>query len=219
MLDALDITEAEAQGLSELAQHDLALARDFARRAQAAEDADEASRLGRSYQRAARSYRQTLALKARLKRDLAAAAKDQAGAPKAKPGGAAVARRIGELRAALLRLAWDRAERTEVEPEEGECAGAEDHAAADRLQAFAWVRQDLEAVIARDVVNDSFGAEPLDDHVARVALRLGMDAPAIARWRDLPDPPDAALAFEPDEADDWDEVDDEADDENWESSA
>lgn len=108
MLDALDITEAEAEGLSELAQHDLALARDFARRAQAAEDADEASRLGRSYQRAARSYRQTLALKVKLKRDLAAAAKDQAGAPKPKPGGAAVARRIGELRAALLRLAWAR---------------------------------------------------------------------------------------------------------------
>lgn len=74
------------------------------------------------------------------------------------------------------------------------------------------MRQDLEAVIARDVVNDSFGAEPLDDHVARVALRLGMDAPAIARWRDLSDPPEAALALEPDEADAWDEA-------AWDSSA
>src|SRR3982750_477928 len=73
MLDALNITEEEALGLAELAQHDLALARDFARRAQAAEDADEANRLARSYQRAARSYRQTLALKARLRRDLAQA--------------------------------------------------------------------------------------------------------------------------------------------------
>ncbi|WP_197422411.1 hypothetical protein, partial [Phenylobacterium sp. CCH9-H3] len=119
------------------------------------------------------------------------------------------ARRIGELRAALLRLAWDEAERTEIEPDEGEGAEGADHAAADRLQAFAWVRQDLEAVVARDVVNDSFGAEPLDDHVARVALRLGMDAPAIARWRDLPDPPEAALALE---LDDWDEAE-------WDSSA
>lgn len=212
MLDALDITEAEARGLSELAEHDLALARDFARRAQAAEDADEASRLGRSYQRAARSYRQTLALKARLKRDLAAAARDQAGAPKPRPGGAAVARRIGELRAALLRLAWDEAERAEIEPEDGEGAEAADRAAADRLQAFAWARQDLEAVVARDVLSDSFGAERLDDHVARVALRLGMDAPAIAGWRGLPDPPEAALALEPDEPDEWDEA-------AWDSSA
>src|SRR5258708_3074890 len=113
MLDALDITEEEALGLAELAQHDLALARAFARRAQAAEDGEEASRLARSYQRAARSYRQTLALKARLKRDLAAAAQVQAATPRPKPGGAAIARRIGELRVALLRLAWDEAERPE----------------------------------------------------------------------------------------------------------
>src|SRR5690349_15307928 len=122
MLDALNITEEEAQGLAELAQHDLAMARDFARRAQAAEDADEANRLARSYQRAARSYRQTLALKARLKRDLAAAAQVQANTPRPKPGGAAVARRIGELRGALLRLAWDEAERPEGEPVEDEDA-------------------------------------------------------------------------------------------------
>lgn len=36
MLDALDITEEEAQGLVELARHDLAMARSFAARAQAA---------------------------------------------------------------------------------------------------------------------------------------------------------------------------------------
>src|SRR4051794_32581028 len=120
MLDALNITEEEAQGLCELAQHDLALARDFARRAQAADDADEANRLARSYQRAARSYRQTLALKARLQRALAAAARVQATTPRPKPGGAAVARRIGELRTALTRLAWDEAERPEDERPETE---------------------------------------------------------------------------------------------------
>ena len=62
MLDALNIIEEEALGLTELAQHDLAMARDFARRAQAAEDPGDANRYARSYQRAARSYRQTLAL-------------------------------------------------------------------------------------------------------------------------------------------------------------
>ena len=44
----LNITEEDAQGLAELAQHDLALARDFSRRAQAAADDDEASRLPRA---------------------------------------------------------------------------------------------------------------------------------------------------------------------------
>lgn len=190
MMDALDITEAEAQGLAELAQHDLALARDFARRAQAAEGADEANRLARSYQRAARSYRQTLALKARLKRDLAAAAHVQAGLPKVRPGGAAVARRIGEVRAALLRLAWDEAERAEIETEP-ETEGAEP---AERV--FALYRRDLEEAVAADCLKDGFGQEALDDHVARLALAFDFAPDAITRWRDLPDPPSAALGDE-----------------------
>ena len=107
---------------------DLKLARDFAARAQAAEDAEEANRLARSYQRAARSYRQTLALKARLRRDLAeaaaATAEAEAAKPKPRPGGAAIARRIGELRAALLRLAWDEAGRPEGEQETADFAPA-----------------------------------------------------------------------------------------------
>lgn len=202
MLDALNITEAEAQGLAELAQHDLALARDFARRAQAAEDADEASRLGRSYQRAARSYRQTLALKARLRRDLAqadaASAQAQARTPKARPGGVAVARRIAALREGLLRLAWDEVERPEDEIEADTTAVTGGH----DIETFAWVRQDVEAAIATDGLTDRFGDEPLDDHVARLALTLGFDAEAVAEWRDLPDPPDAALAAVP-ETLDW----------------
>jgi hypothetical protein len=153
MWDALDITEEEAQGLAEIARHDLELARDFARRALEATDNAEANRLARSYQRAARSYRQTLAVKARLKRDLTAAARVQADIPKARPGGAAVARRIGELRTALLRLSWDEA----------------------------------------DPPGADFGEAPLDDDVARIALDLGLSPEAIARWREVPDPPQAAL--------------------------
>ena len=192
MLDALNITEEEALGLAELAQHDLALARDFARRAQAAEDSEEASGLARSYQRAARSYRQTLALKARLQRDLAAAAHVQANTPRPKPGGAAVARRIGEVREALLRLAWNEAERPEAERETTE--GDE-----SAVEVFACLRPDVEQVITVDCLKDSFCDEPLDDHVARLAMGLGFPPDAITGWRDLADPPDAALAFEPEE--------------------
>ena len=196
MLDALNITEAEAEGLTELAAHDLAMARDFARRAQAAEDADAANRYARSYQRAARSYRQTLALKARLRRDLAQAdamadAACAAGPPP-KVGGAAVARRLGELRTALLRLAWDEAERPETEGEEIDLA--------DAAETFALHRDGIDDVVAEDALTPGFGAEPLDDHVARVGLRLGFTPAAIARWPDLPEPPKAALeaVFEPD---------------------
>jgi len=199
MLDALNITEEEALGLAELAQHDLAMARDFARRAQAAEDADEANRLARSYQRAARSYRQTLALKARLRRDLAqadaAVASAAANTPRAKPGGAAVARRIGELRGALLRLAWDEAERLETE-EEDAADGAEAPPREPDIETFAWRHEDIAGLVTEECLKDSFCDEPLDDHVARVGLRLGFAPEAIARWRDLADPPAAALAAE-----------------------
>lgn len=188
VLDALDITEEEAQGLAELARHDLAMARVFAARAQAAEDADEATQLARSYQRAARSYRQTLALKARLKRELAAAAQAQAGLPRARPGGTAVAKRIGELRTALLRLSWDEAERPEIEDEAVD--------PADVREIFADHAEVVEEAIAEACLKDDFVDEPLDDHVARVALDLGFAPEAIARWRDLPDPPKAAFAVE-----------------------
>ena len=78
MWDALTITEAEAAGLSELAALDLAMAEDFAARARAAEDPDVANAFVRSAQRMARSYRQTLALKVRLAREIAQAARDAA---------------------------------------------------------------------------------------------------------------------------------------------
>ncbi len=208
MLDALNITEEDAQGLAELAQHDLALARDFARRAQAAVDADEASRLARSYQRAARSYRQTLALKARLKRDLAAAAQVQAATPRPRPGGAAVARRIGELRTALLRLAWDEAERAETEAaeiEQGEFEPGETDGEGDILapatELFAFRRPDIEAAVSTAAFKPDFAEAPLDDDVARLALDQGFAPKAIARWRDMADPPQAALDAEAEEFD------------------
>lgn len=200
MWDALDITDEDAAGLAEIARHDLELARDFARRALAATDNDEANRLARSYQRAARSYRQTLAVKARLKRDLAAAARDQADTPRSKPGGAAVARRIGELRTALMRLTWDEAEPPETD-------GAETTADFDAVcQDFADRRADIEILISRACLAPDFGAARLDDDVAALALDMALAPEAIVRWRELPDPPQAAL-------------DTQAEDFDWQSSA
>jgi hypothetical protein len=194
MLDALNITEEEALGLTELAQHDLALARDFARRAQAATDTDEANTLARSYQRAARSYRQTLALKARLRREVAAAGQDAAArteAARAPREGAAVGHRIADLREALLRLVWDEAEGPEDEPAEGDGAGFDVEAFTSRCEA-------VEGAVKSGRWARDFTEEPLDDQVTRLALGLGFTPEAAAGWRELADPPDWAFEIEPD---------------------
>src|SRR5512140_2856098 len=102
MWDALAITEEEAAGLAELAQHDLAMARDFAQRARDERDPDTANELARSYQRMARSYRQTLALKVRLARDLAAAEREARLNPPPVDRRAAE-RRVDEVRGAVTR--------------------------------------------------------------------------------------------------------------------
>jgi hypothetical protein len=152
MLDALDITEDEAAGLSELAALDLAMARRFAARAQEAEDPEVANRLARSYQRAARSYRQTLALKARLKRDMAQAAQaSEAARREAEPHKAKLARRKEQVRATVMRFVEEALEGFQVEP-------------ADYLRLDAAV---LERLTARARLPD-FLLEPLDDIVCAV---------------------------------------------------
>jgi hypothetical protein len=132
----------------------------------AAEAAADIAELGRTYQRIARSLRQTLALKAKLKRDRETAAKD---APPRAPGGVAVARRIRELRDAVPRVIWAEAE----SPDHG-----------------TMIEETFEEVLTREVLSDAFCAEPLDDHVARICLDLNLLLENIERWRDLPDPPD-----------------------------
>src|ERR1700761_722434 len=129
MSDALAITEAEAAGLSELAALDLAMARDFAARAQAAEDPDTANALARSYQRMARSYRQSLALKAKLRLDTQAAEREtpRRGQPRAghapAPGfpladEVRMDARAEELFDAVERVVW--AEHEPADPSDGD---------------------------------------------------------------------------------------------------
>ena len=79
MSDATPLDEA-MNGLSELAACDLGLAKRFATRIHACGDDDDekAMDLARSYQRMARSYRQTLIIQARLRRELKVEAKQDA---------------------------------------------------------------------------------------------------------------------------------------------
>jgi hypothetical protein len=157
-----------------LAEFDLSAAERVHGRLMAAEEASEIAELGRTYQRIARSLRQTLALKARLKRERQAAAKD---APPAKPGGVAVARRIRDLRAAVTRVIWNEAEDA-------------DHATE--------LEEEMEDLLTREMLGDDFYAEPLDDRVARACLALGLSVEGAEGWRDLPDPPQDDPAEAPD---------------------
>jgi len=176
MLDALDITEAEAAGLSELAAIDLAMARRFGERALAAEDPEVANRLARSAQRAARSYRQTLALKVRLRRALSEHAREY---PR-KRNDAAVVRRMGELRRAVTRVAW--AEREAYE-------GPED----EREEIFDDLMCCLGERLARRSGDDDFERAPLDDEIVAICVELGLPEEAARGWRDLPVPPAGAV--------------------------
>jgi hypothetical protein len=135
MLDALDITEAEAAGLTELAALDLAMARRFAERAQAAEDPEVANRLARSYQRAARSYRQTLALKARLKREIAQAAHAaEVTRREAEPHQVRLAKHKTYVKAIAMGFVEEACEDFEVEPDDFARIAA---AVAERVNAHA----------------------------------------------------------------------------------
>ncbi len=167
MLPAAHISDDEM--LARLAARDLAAAERVHDKLMAAEEASEIAELGRTYQRFARSLRQTLALKARFRREQqqdARAANETPPQP-ARPGGVAVARRIREVRAGVTRVVWDEVEREERD---------------DCLET-------LEYTIAEECLRDSFCAEPLDDHIARICLALDLSPQGAEGWRDLPDPP------------------------------
>jgi hypothetical protein len=163
-----DISDEEM--LARLAACDLSAAERVHARLMAAESASEVAELGRTYQRIARSLRQTLALKARLKREQAQSVKDF---PSAPPGGLAVARRVRDVRDAVLRVIWDEAEGEE---------------AADYEDA-------LEGRLAVESLGDGFCRETLNDQVARICLSLGLSPEGAEGWRDLADPtPDVGRA-------------------------
>lgn len=168
------IPDPDEQMLARLAAMDMAAAEAAHARFMAAAEPDESARAGRTYQKMARSLRQTLMLKARLKQDRERAAQDAAPKPAVPrpPGGEAVARRVRELRAALLRVGWK--EHPEVE-------------------GFDWVAEAVEETLVRDCLEPDFAAEGLDDHIARLSARLGFAPDKAALWRDLADPPPAAV--------------------------
>jgi hypothetical protein len=165
--------DRDEEMLARLAEFDLAAAERVHGRLMAAEDTSEIAELGRTYQRIARSLRQTLALKAKLKHDREAAAR----APRAPPSGAAVSQRLRELRTAVTRVIWNETENPDT---------------------ATFVEDMLEVALTEEMLSDRVCDEALDDHVVRICLELDLSPKAAARWRDLPDPPDEEPDEEPD---------------------
>ncbi|HEY3948764.1 hypothetical protein [Phenylobacterium sp.] len=165
-----ETADRDEEMLARLAEFDLAAAERVHGRLMAAEAAGEIAELGRTYQRIARSLRQTLALKAKLKRDREAAAREAASSQAPPPRGpVARARRLRDLRQAVTRVIWDEAE-------------SPDHAAD--------LTDTLDALLAEAVLDGRFCFEALDDHVARICLELDLSLDGAERWRDLPEAPD-----------------------------
>ena len=138
----------------------------------------------------ARSYRQSLALKVRLAREIAQAA-SQSPPPPVPPtprDEARIEARIVEVRGPLHRVIW-----AEHEPAEG--ADPDDDVSG---HYFDLLEERLE-VYCRD---NRFGLEPLDAHVVSLCRAMALDVSLARRWRELPDPPDAAF-LHPDDDSAW----------------
>jgi len=210
------LTDREQEHLAELAELDMALARHVHAHALASDDPAVIAELGRTYQRVARSARQSVALSAKLRRD---AARD-----------AAEAARLAQ-REALLRP-WarhpepyaDDDDEAWCEDDDGEEDGAPDDAPAApqptsptppdpaTLQREAELRTALRRLIwdererleTEETPDDLFDLlderlesrrrrpglcdAPLDAQILELCAVLGLPTERAAGWRDLPDP-------------------------------
>ncbi|WP_296595430.1 hypothetical protein [Phenylobacterium sp.] len=183
--------------LARLAELDLAAAERAHARFLAADD-ERADAAGRTYQRMARSLRQTVALKARTAREAEAAARaarqdaeaDAALNPPPDPEDApprrlfpvdveAANRRTAEMRDAVRRVIWSEGfEKSEVEDEQ-------------RLEGFCY--RQLEDWLVEERCEPDFTTRPLDEYVAELCAELQLNPDNAARWRELPEPEDAVI--------------------------
>ena len=172
MSEAPQPPDPDAALLAELATRDMAVVRHVHARVLATTDTDEINSLGRTYQRFARSLRQTLALKAKLARERAQAqaqARAQAANPWATPGidpaEQQVVARVVDLQDAVGRVATAAV---------GDTEGRE--ALLDRFdrELDDWTTE------------DEFPEADLDALVLRACRLLDLPDDLAGRWRTLP---------------------------------
>ena len=186
MSEAPPPISADEAMLNRLAELDLAWVEKVHAQGMAATETDEINSLGRTYQRAARSLRQTLAVKAKLKLDTQAAAlKAKGWEPNPVAGfGAKLAdldedlrneQRIDDLMDAVGRVIVASTGNEPISTNE----------AFDRFdrEMDDWILDEL------------FGLEELNDHIAEVCEALGLPEDLARQWRKLP-----KVVFAPDPA-------------------
>ncbi len=191
-----DMADRHARVLARLTELGLALAEQTFEDAQGAETPAARIESVKAFHTVSRTVRQCVALEARLVRQQAQDLREagQTTAPPQKPGGVEVSKRIVAVRDAMTRVIWHE---------------AEDDDTAN------WLEESFETALLKGCRSDHFCAEPLDDHIARLCLEMGLPEEAALNWRDLPEPPERATpSDEDDEADedDDDEADEGADD-------
>jgi hypothetical protein len=166
-----------ADMLAELAEMDLSAARHVHAQLLAATEAREVADLSRSYQRASRCLRQTLALKAKLAQD--AVVHRLRTTPTSTPDFLAMGRALAQEDAQFDRLG-------ELQDAVGRLIHAEISDAT--LRADYVERLDVE--LDDWFVEPDFTTEHLDVQVRRACRILGLSGDLASRWRDLPEAPD-----------------------------
>ena len=158
--------------LAELAEMDLSAAKHIHAQLLAATEASEVADLSRSYQRASRCVRQTLALKAKLAREGAGDARSNG----SSPGADEMSRRLHGFavddRTIELQQAVDRVIQAE-------------HPEHETTREALTTRLDRE--IDDWVHTPDFLARDLDAHVLYACRTLGLDEGLARQWRDLPE--------------------------------
>ena len=153
MNDCAAMAERHALLLGELAGLGMAVARDLQGRVACAETDEAAQGLALAFQRVSRSVRQTLALEAKLARDMRRIAREDAADTRDE-----VRRRVnlrqGQVRVAVAREVW-----AEHEGDEAEA----------RLEA-------LESHILDAALSETFLDEPIEACIARIRVDLGLAA-------------------------------------------
>jgi hypothetical protein len=158
MSRAAEMAERHQAVLTELSALGLDLARVLHERALAAETPEETAALAGAFHRISRSVRQTLALEARLKRDLKRQDRDDL-AETERQQTSLIRTRKAQVRAAVERLVW-----TEAEPDEAE----------DLLS-------DLDERLAEEALYPGFACDPVEAHIERLTTDLGLPDPPPGR--------------------------------------
>ncbi|MEW5688083.1 MAG: hypothetical protein AB1942_24465 [Pseudomonadota bacterium] len=151
--------------LADVAKWDVRLAREAYERALAAEGNEAFNEQCRTYQRMARSLRQTLAIRERILRERRLAAAQRAALKPPRFDHDAVGARLKVLRDAVSRVAWN-----EYEPED-----------------VILKMRDIDMAISRMSLEDAeFATRPLADQLVGLCEEFEIPTRRAGLWRDLP---------------------------------